>query len=436
MLLEDGLVHLLRHAALVEHRVDAVALEQAIHPLGVAEAGGGLERVDHVLAGADFGAGRRRLGRDVELVANLNRRLVALVDHVFEDAVAGGEDAAGEVDDVAGAKLADVLLAERDVEVPFARLAVRRVAGGWGLGAGGCLRCRLTPVPGPESLAPSAARPFIPSPPLVDGCGFAGLEFDSLAAVVRREPLRVVAVLDAAVVIDAGRRAAHGVAQFADADRQAAGVGVGDLAVHVEHRRVALEAHDADHRAVAQFQQLQFELGDERIGVPVADEAQAGCFLAERDALVFRAADADADDHRRARQAAMAERDQRVDEEPLDAGDAVAGEEHAVVAAEQAALVDGGEVDPVALGLEAVVDVRRHHADVGAGVAAGERMHAVGAERDVLRGPGRRRAERPLELRRSRLRAARRCRPSHRTAAGRYRRTSSFAGRRRYRRCR
>ena len=49
--LEDGLVHLLRHAAFVEHRADAVALEQAIHPLGVAEAGGGLERVDHVLAG-------------------------------------------------------------------------------------------------------------------------------------------------------------------------------------------------------------------------------------------------------------------------------------------------------------------------------------------------------------------------------------------------
>ena len=89
--------------------------------------------------------------------------------------------------------------------------------------------------------------------------------------------------------------------------------------------------------------------------------------------------------------------DQRVDEEPLDAGDAVAGEEHAVVAAEQAALVHGREVDPIALGLEAVVDVRRHHADVGAGVAAGERMNAVGAERDVLRRPGRRRAERPLQ---------------------------------------
>ena len=124
--------------------------------------------------------------------------------------------------------------------------------------------------------------------------------------------------------------------------------------------------------------------GDERVGMAIADNAQAGCFLAERDALVLGAADADADDHRRAGQAAMAEGDERVDEEALEAGDAVAGEEHAVVAAEEAALVDGGEVDPVALGLEAVVDVRGHHADVVARVAAGQRMDAIRAERDVF----------------------------------------------------
>ena len=165
-------------------------------------------------------------------------------------------------------------------------------------------------------------------------------------------------------------------------------MGVGDFAVDVEHRRVALEAHDADHGAVAQFEQFQFEFGDERIGVAVADETQAGGFFAERDALVFRAADADADDDGRAGQAAVAEGDERVDEEPLEAGDAVAGEEHAVVAAEEAAFVDGGEVDPVAFGLEAVVDARRHDADVVAGVAAGERMNAVGAKRHVFGGAG------------------------------------------------
>ena len=71
------------------------------------------------LPGRDFGAGGRRLGGDVELVADVDGRFVALVDHVFEDAVARGEDAAGEVDDVAGAELADVVFAERDVEVPL-----------------------------------------------------------------------------------------------------------------------------------------------------------------------------------------------------------------------------------------------------------------------------------------------------------------------------
>src|SRR3954453_2987385 len=104
-------------------------------------------------------------------------------------------------------------------------------------------------------------------------------------------------------------------------------MGVGDLAVHVEYRRVALEAHDADHRAVPELEQLELQLGDERIGVAIADDTQARCFLAERDALVFRSADADADDDGRARQAAMAERDERIDEESLEAGDAVAGEE-------------------------------------------------------------------------------------------------------------
>ena len=77
------------------------------------------------LPGRDFGAGGRRLRGDVELVADVDRRLVALVDHVFEDAVAGGEDAAGEVDDVAGAELADVRFAERDREMPLLRLAPR-----------------------------------------------------------------------------------------------------------------------------------------------------------------------------------------------------------------------------------------------------------------------------------------------------------------------
>ena len=265
---------------------------------------------------------------------------------------------------------------------------------------------------------------------------FAGDVFGAFAAVVRGEPLRVFAVLDAAVVVDAGRCAADGVAEFADADRQAAGVGVGDLDVDVGHRRVALEAHDADHGFVAQLEQLEFEVGHERIGVAVADEAEARCFLAERDALIFRAADADADDHGRARQAAMAEADERVDEEAFDAGDAVAGEEHAVVAAEESAFVDGGEVDPIALGLEAVVDVRRHHADVGARVAAGERMNAVRAERDVFGCPDGCLAECPLEIDEAAFDLHVVADLGVEARAGRCRRTWSFAGRRRCRRCR
>jgi hypothetical protein len=70
--------------------------------------------------------------------------------------------------------------------------------------------------------------------------------------------------------------------------------------VHIEHGRIALEAHDADHRAVAKLQKFEFELRDERIGVPIAHQPQARSFFAERHALIFRSADADADDQRRA----------------------------------------------------------------------------------------------------------------------------------------
>ena len=105
-----------------------------------------------------------------------NRRLVAFVDHVFEDAVAGGEDAAVEVDDVAGAELADVFFLQRDVEVPLLRLAVDlllAVGGDCGfLGTADWGVTRRLFRRGAFRLR--AARPFMPSPPLVDGCGSPG----------------------------------------------------------------------------------------------------------------------------------------------------------------------------------------------------------------------------------------------------------------------
>src|SRR5919108_2350677 len=128
-------VHVRGHAALVDHRAHAVAREQRLHPLRVAEAGGRLERVDDEPAGRDLRPGRRRLGRDVELLADVDRGCVPPAEHVVVHAVAGREDAARQVDDVADAELANVVLAERDGEVPLAdRVGRGSGAGGWGLG--------------------------------------------------------------------------------------------------------------------------------------------------------------------------------------------------------------------------------------------------------------------------------------------------------------
>src|SRR5262249_26216944 len=81
----------------------------------------------------------------------------------------------------------------------------------------------------------------------------------------------------------------------------------------------------------------------------------------------------------------------------LDAPDPVGREEHPVVAAEEPALVDGGDVDPVATGLEGVGDLGRVNADVVVVVDARQRMHAVGPERNRRGRVGGRAAERALE---------------------------------------
>jgi hypothetical protein len=75
------------------------------------------------------------------------------------------------------------------------------------------------------------------------------------------------------------------------------------------------------------------------------------------------------------------------------ASHAVGGKQHAVVAAEEAALVHGGDVDPVGVGLEGVGDLGRVGADVVVVIPARQRMHAVGAKRDRSRGVRRRLAQ-------------------------------------------
>ena len=119
-------------------------------------------------------------------------------------------------------------------------------------------------------------------------------------------------------------------------------------------------------------------------GIARADDAQAGRLLAQHHAGVLGAAEPDADDRRLAGEPALAEADQRVEIEPLDAVDAVAGKQHAVIGAEQAALVHGGELDPVGVGMERVLDLGRADADIVVVVGAPERMHAVGTQRHVV----------------------------------------------------
>ncbi len=67
---------------------------------------------------------------------------------------------------------------------------------------------------------------------------------------------------------------------------------------------------------------------------------------------------------RLAGKAALAEADQRVEIKSFDALNAVAGKQHTVIRAEQAALVHGGEFDPIGVGMKRVFDLRRIDPDI------------------------------------------------------------------------
>ena len=81
----------------------------------------------------------------------------------------------------------------------------------------------------------------------------------------------------------------------------------------------------------------------------------------------------------------------------------VARKQHAIVGAEQAALVHGGELDPVGIGVERIFDLRRVDADIVVVIGAPERMHAVGTQRHVVGGVRSRTAQRRLERHRPAL---------------------------------
>src|SRR5690606_1785131 len=162
------------------------------------------------------------------------------------------------------------------------------------------------------------------------------------------------------------------------------------------HRR-ADEAHRTHADAVAEVLQLLFEHRDLRVGIGVADCAQTRRLFAQHHGRVLAAAEAYADDRRLAREAAPAELHHHVEKKLLDAVDAVAWEEHAVIRPEQAALVHRGDVDPVGVRLERVLDLRRVDADIVVVVLARERADPVRAERHVACRAGRGAAERTLE---------------------------------------
>src|SRR2546425_110381 len=240
-------------------------------------------------------------------------------------------------------------------------------------------RPRSAPPPAPPGPVPtSPSPPPAPPPPPPSRT----VSSHALTAVVVGDPQGVGPKLAPPVGVDPRRRPPRRETEAVHPDGQPAGVRVGDLDVRGHDQRRAGEPHRADADVVAERRELLLEGRDRRVGVPAADDPQAGRFLAQTHARVLRAAEAEPDDRRLAREAALAELHQRVDEEPLDAGDPVRREEHAVVGAEEPALVDRGGVDPVRPPPELLRDLGRVDADVVVVIPPCDRVDSIGPEGD------------------------------------------------------
>ena len=157
----------------------------------------------------------------------------------------------------------------------------------------------------------------------------------------------------------------------------------------IDDHGFADESHGAHADGIAEFHQFHLKLRDLGVWVAVADRAQACGLLAQDHRCVFRTTEPDTDDRRLTGEAALTERDQAIQIKPFDAFDPVAWEQHPIIGAEQTAFVHGGDVDPVAVRLERVLDLGRVQADVVVVVRAPKRMHAVRPQRHAVGGFGR-----------------------------------------------
>src|SRR5262249_32909205 len=210
-----------------------------------------------------------------------------------------------------------------------------------------CVRSRM-PMMWPWTTTSSPARSFRISAGSVIG------NVTSWVAIRLRLPV----VLDGAVRRDVRARAPRSPALVVDGNGVEGHVRVGVLDVAVEDGDVAAQPHRADAGLVQELEQLVLELRDDGIRVARPDRPHDR-LLREVHRGVGGAADADADDPRRARLAAGA--DDRLEHELLDPLHAVCGDAHL----EEAHVLGAGalrhalDVEPVPAGDEIPVDDRQ-----------------------------------------------------------------------------
>ena len=111
--------------------------------------------------------------------------------------------------------------------------------------------------------------------------------FNSLPALIISEPVRVGAIFNPSIGVNARDRSARRQAKGMDRHLHAARVAIANFDIAVDHHGFADKAHRAHADGIAQFFKLVFQFGNLRVRVPVANNAQTGGTFAKHHASIL-----------------------------------------------------------------------------------------------------------------------------------------------------
>jgi len=130
------------------------------------------------------------------------------------------------------------------------------------------------------------------------------------------------------------------------------------LDIAINHHRAADKAHRAHADIIAQFGKFSFQCSDFRVRIFIANHAQTGRPFSQDHTGIFCPAQPNAYNGWLTGKTALAKGHQTIQIKPLYPLNPVRGEQHPVICAKQAALMNGYQVNPFAVRLKRIFNFR------------------------------------------------------------------------------